>query len=84
MLHEARGLKVVSGDAAGLQGSPIGSLKGIEEFIQSRSEQLWLLGDRLHLLHSHDAFYPFALHPSIPWSLQHCTSLLAMTSSDPS
>ena len=55
MLCETPGLKVVCSDSADLLGSPIGNLEGIGEFIQCKSEQLWLLGDRLSLLHSHDA-----------------------------
>ena len=55
MLVEAPGLQVVSCDGAYLLGSPIGSVEGIGIAIQRKSDQLRLMGDRLHLLHSHDA-----------------------------
>ena len=55
ILHEAPILKMVSSNIANLLGFPIGKWKGIVEGIQAKVEQLQLLGDRLRILHSHDA-----------------------------
>ena len=65
MLVEAPCLRVVSCDGANLLGSPLGSVEGIGIAIQRKSDQLRLMGDRLHLLHSHDALL-LLHHSSIP------------------
>ena len=55
MLVEAPDLQMVNCDGADLLVSPIGSVEGISIAIQCKSDQLRLMGDRLHLLHSHNA-----------------------------
>ena len=61
-----QGLKVVSVGTADLLGSSIGSLEGISEVIQQMTKQLRLLGERLHFLHSLDAFLLLRHSISIP------------------
>ena len=56
MIQAAPGLKVVNSDDAFLLGSPIGSLKSIEDAIGGKTEALQTLSKRLPYLHSHDAF----------------------------
>ena len=68
MLCGAPGLKVVISDSADLLGSPIGNLEGIGEFIQCKSEQLWLLGDRLSLLTLMMPSFFFARYLAKPFS----------------
>ena len=55
MLVESPALRMVSCDGADLLCSPIGSVEGIGIAIQRKSDQLRLMGDRFHILHSHDA-----------------------------
>ena len=66
MLVEAPGLQVVSCDGADLLGSPIRSVEGIGIAIQRKSDQLRLMGDTLHLFHSHDALLLLCHSFSIP------------------
>ena len=47
---------MVNRDHATLLGSPIGSVEGIEDTIRAKTTTLAVMGDRLQLLHSHDAF----------------------------
>ena len=56
MLLEAPGLHVVSCSRAILLGSPIGSTECVDDIIQNMVEVLQLMGSRLGLLTSHDAF----------------------------
>ena len=66
MLSEVPGLQVLGRDRADILGSPIGSMEGISEAIQTKTDQLRLMGDRLHLLHSHDALLLLRHSFSIP------------------
>ena len=56
MIQAAPGLKAVNSDVVFLLGSPIGSLKSIEDAIGEKTEALQTLSKRLPYLHSHDAF----------------------------
>ena len=49
------GLQVVGRSCASLLGTPIGDLQSIERCLRDKLEKLGVLGDRLHLLSSHDA-----------------------------
>ena len=66
MLREVPGLQVLSRDVADILGSPIGSAEHIRDVIQEKIEQLQLMGDRLRLLHSHDALLLLCHSFSIP------------------
>ena len=66
MLSVVPGLQVLGRDRADILGSPIGSMEGISEAIQTKTDQLRLMGDRLHLLHSHDALLLLRHSFSIP------------------
>ena len=57
MLQAAPALHVLNRDAAGILGSPIGSIEHVHvgDVILEKVAQLRLMGDRLSLLHSHDA-----------------------------
>ena len=66
MLLEAPGLHLLSRDVADILGSPIGNIDHVSDVIQEKSQQLRLLGDRLRLLHSHDAILLLRHSFSIP------------------
>ena len=55
MLSFSPHLQCVNPSEAYLLGSPIGSLEGIEAVLNSKKRSLELLGERLKLLHAHDA-----------------------------
>ena len=56
MLRAVPGLSVTERDHATLLGSPIGTAGGIQNTILKRTKSLQTLGNRLQLLHAHDAF----------------------------
>ena len=66
MLLKAPDLHVVHVESADLLGSPIGSVEGIGEAVRAKIDQLQLMGDRLHHLHSHDALLLLRHSFSIP------------------
>ena len=55
VLQEAPGLPTVSVSQATLLGTPVGDSESVESTIKDKTEVLWLMGDRLNLLSSHDA-----------------------------
>ena len=55
MFSSFPGLQVVGRSCASLLGTPIGDLQSIERCLRDKLEKLGVLGDRLHLLSSHDA-----------------------------
>ena len=66
MLHDVPGLQVLRRDMADILGSPIGGVEHIRDAIQEKIEKLQLMGDRLRLLHSHDAILLLHHSFSIP------------------
>ena len=66
MFLEALRLHLLSRDVADILGSPVGNVEHISDVIQGKIQQLWLLGDRLRLLHSHDAILHLHHSFSIP------------------
>ena len=72
---------VLSQAHATLLGSPIGnSVEGIEDTIRAKTQALAVMGDRLHLLHAHEAFCllrnAFTL-PKILYTLQTAPCFLS-------
>ena len=55
MLSAVPGLQVVGCSQATLLGSPIGDSSSIDECIHDKTMKLELMGERLHLLSSHDS-----------------------------
>ena len=54
MLNEVPGLLVLRCSEADILGSPLGCVDSIGEVIKLKTKQLQLMGNRFHLLHSHD------------------------------
>ena len=54
MLNEVPGLLVLRCSEADILRSPLGCVDSIGEVIKLKTKQLQLMGDRFHLLHSHD------------------------------
>ena len=65
-LSEVPGLQVVSCSEASLLGSPVGSVEYVDSVIQHKVAQLQLMGDRLSLLHTHNALLLLRHSFSIP------------------
>ena len=57
MAREVPGLQERDPDSAELLDSPIGGIEAINTTIRAKIGKLQLLGDRLCLLHSHDALF---------------------------
>ena len=57
MVREVPGLQERDPDSAELLDSPIGGIEAINTTIKAKIGKLQLLGDRLCLLHSHDALF---------------------------
>ena len=62
-LYEVPDLQVVSCSEASLLGSPIGSVECVDSVIQQKVAQFQLMGDRLSLLHAHDALLLLRHYP---------------------
>ena len=66
MLLEVPGLHLLNRNVTDILGSPIENVEQISDIIQGKSQQFWLLGDRLCLLHLHDAIFLLRHSFSIP------------------